>query len=278
MMADHALRAQHLSCGYRGHAVLEDIDLSVSEGEIVCLLGPNGVGKTTLFRTLLGSLTPIAGIVQLDGRERAAYSRRSFARLVGYVPQTHDPPFPYTVQQIVEMGCAARLDIFDTPSVREARRALDALADLGIEDLASRPYTQVSGGERQMALIARALMQDAPLLMMDEPTAALDFGNQVSVLRTISRLAARGHGVLMTTHNPDHAFLCATRVVLILRDKTVLSGAVDDVLTAKNLKRAYGVDVRIVEQQDEKGNMIRTCTPTLDERCLDIDCPRPASA
>ncbi len=262
-MAAHILSAQHLSCGYHGNTVLEGIDLSVSEGEIMCLLGPNGVGKTTLFRTMLGSLAPISGTIIVDGKERSSYTRRAFAQLVGYVPQTHEPPFPYSVQQIVEMGCAARLDLFGAPGKKETERALTALRDLGIEHLASKPYTQISGGERQMALIARALMQDTPLLMMDEPTAALDLGNQVAVLRTIKLLAVKGHGVLMTTHNPDHAFLCATKVALILQDRTILTGSVDEVLNAPNLKKAYGIDVRILEQRDTSGDTIRTCVPTL---------------
>lgn len=264
MAAVHSLAVSGLACGYRGKAVLEGIDLAVSQGEVVCLLGPNGVGKTTLFRTMLGMLAPIEGKITLDGEPRSGFGRRAFAQLVGYVPQTHEPPFPYTVRQIVEMGCAARLDLFGIPGKTERERATAAMRELGIERMADKPYTQISGGERQMALIARALMQDAPILMMDEPTAALDLGNQVAVLRTIERLAHEGHGVLMTTHNPDHAFLVATKVALILQDRSVVCGGVDEVLTPFNLQRAYGVDVRVLEEPDDAGGIVRACAPSLD--------------
>ena len=259
----HTLAAHDLSCGYKGHSVLSHVDLSVSAGEVVCLLGPNGVGKTTLFKTLLGFLSPLTGEVEVDGRPRSSYSRRAFARKVAYVPQNHEPPFPFTVLDIVLTGCASRLSPLSAPAADDVARAHDVLAELGIEHLAERDYTRVSGGEQQMALIGRALMQDSSILMMDEPTSALDFGNQVAVLSCVHRLAERGRGVIMTTHNPDHAFLCCDRAVLITRDGGIVAGDVDDVVTEDNLERAYGVRVAIAEAAGPDGVPVRACVPRL---------------
>lgn len=260
----HSLIATDLSCGYKGVPVLQGVDLSVTTGEVVCLLGPNGVGKTTLFKTLLGFLPTISGTVEIDGKPRAEYNRRAFARKVSYVPQNHEPPFSFSVMDIVLTGCASQLSLFSVPTAADIARAEAILDELGIAHLRDRDYTQISGGEQQMALIARSLMQDANILMMDEPTAALDFGNQVSVLTCIRHLAARNHGIIMTTHNPDHAFLCCDRAVLITRRGEVLAGPVDEVVTEENLERAYGIRVKMAEAEDEEGRPIKTCVPQLN--------------
>ena len=164
---------------------------------------------------------------------------------------------------MVLTGCVARLRPLESPNREGLTRAAEALRTLGIEHLANRSYTEISGGEQQMALIARALMQNARILMMDEPTAALDFGNQVAVLQCIKGMAGRGHGIIMTSHNPDHAFLCCSDAILITPDGMVSSGAVDDVVTEANLRRAYGIDVRITEAPGADGGPVKTCVPTL---------------
>lgn len=268
-IAKHTLEARDLSCGYKGTAVLEHVNLSVSTGDVVCLLGPNGVGKTTLFKTLLGFLPPIAGSVAVDGKPRDEYNRRQFSAKVAYVPQNHEPPFPYEVIDVVLTGCAGKLGVFDSPSRRDRERADEVLHELGISYLRNRSYTEISGGEQQMALIARSLMQNSSILMMDEPTAALDFGNQVAVLDCVRRLAQTGHGVIMTTHNPDHAFLCGTGAALITPGGDILTGNVDDIVTETNLERAYGIAVHLTSALDDKGNPIKTCVPQLGE-----DAPR----
>ncbi len=257
------LEAHDLSCGYKGSPVLEHVSLSVKSGGVTCLLGPNGVGKTTLFKTLLGFLPAISGTISVDGRPRDELSRKQFARKVSYVPQTHEPPFSYPVIDMVLTGCVSRLGMLSQPKRADLEHAGRILEQLGIAHLANRPYTEISGGEQQMALIARALMQNADTLMMDEPTAALDFGNQVAVLSRIKEMAQGGYGVVMTTHNPDHAFLCGTDAVLITRQGEVIAGAVDDVVTEKNLRRAYGIDVRIATAADATGSPLKTCVPTL---------------
>ena len=263
-MQVHTLAARDLSCGYHGHAVLSHVDVAVRSGEVVCLLGPNGVGKTTLFKTLLGFLPAISGDIEVDGEPRASYNRRAFARKVAYVPQNHEPPFSFSVLDIVLTGCVSQLSVLDTPKAADVERAHAILDELGIAHLAERDYTRISGGEQQMTLIARSLMQDSSILMMDEPTAALDFGNQVSVLACVRRLAERGKAVIMTTHNPDHAFLCCDRAVLITRAGEIVSGAVDDVVTEDNLRRAYGVQVAIANATGPDDRPIRACVPQLD--------------
>lgn len=257
------LTLKHVTCGYGTTPILKDVSLTLRQGEIVCILGPNGIGKTTVFRSVLGFLKLLEGEVLLDGVPRDRIRARDFAKCVGYVPQSHEPPFPYSVPDVVVMGRAAHLRPFEAPGLEEYRIVDQVLNMLEISYLREKTYTQISGGERQMVLIARALAQNSGLLVMDEPTANLDFGNQIHVLQSIKKLTASGLGVLMTTHNPDHAFLCCNRVILLTKDKQVLEGTVDEIVTEENLRKAYGVEVRITTTVTETGEKIRSCVPLL---------------
>jgi predicted ABC transporter, ATPase component len=257
------LTLKHVTCGYGTTPILKDVSLTLRQGEIVCILGPNGIGKTTVFRSVLGFLKLLEGEVLLDGVPRDRIRARDFAKCVGYVPQSHEPPFPYSVPDVVVMGRAAHLRPFEAPGLEEYRIVDQVLNMLEISYLREKTYTQISGGERQMVLIARALAQNSSLLVMDEPTANLDFGNQIHVLQSIKKLTASGLGVLMTTHNPDHAFLCCDRVILLTKDKQVLEGTVDEIVTEENLRKAYGVEVRITTTVTETGEKIRSCVPLL---------------
>ena len=156
---------------------------------------------------------------------------------------------------------AARVGALGAPGRTEYERAQAALAELGIERLAERPFSEVSGGERQMALVARALVQDALLVLMDEPTASLDFGNQARVLACVRRLVAEGRGVVMTSHNPDHAFLCCLRAVLLRPEGRLEDGSVDEVVRADALAETYGVGVRIGRLDMGDGTFVRACVP-----------------
>ena len=251
------------SCGYGNTAILKEVSLTLRQGEIVAILGPNGIGKTTVFRSVLGFLPLLEGEITLDGRPRDQLTQKEFSRHVGYVPQSHEPPFPYSVPDVVVMGRASRLKNLETPGLREYMIAEKVMESLEISYLRDKTYTQISGGERQMVLIARALAASPSLLVMDEPTANLDFGNQIHVLECIRKLSRKGLGVLMTTHSPDHTFLCCDRVILITRDKRVMEGTVDEIVTEENLKEAYGVEVRIVETRSESGELVRSCIPMI---------------
>lgn len=251
------LEAHKLGFGYPGHPVGSDVSLTVGPGEVFCLLGPNGSGKTTLFRTLLGLLKRQGGVVEIDGTDIARLGRRDLARRISYVPQAHSSAFPYTVGDMVLMGRTAHRGPFAAPGAEDRAQATRALEVLGITDLAERDYTRISGGQRQMTLIARALAQDAPIMVMDEPTASLDFGNQVRVLSEIRRLAELGFGIVLSTHNPDHAFAVATEVALLDDGRLVARGEPSNVLTASTLHDVYGVGVEIARLGD--GQVI--CAP-----------------
>lgn len=240
------LSAEKLSTGYGGALVGRDIDLELNAGEVLCLLGPNGCGKTTLFKTLLGLLPAKAGRVSFDGEDMSRWPRKKLARTIAYVPQAHAAFFPFLVIDVVLMGRAARVNLFEQPGEADRAAALAALDGLGIGRLADRTYTELSGGERQLVLVARALAQEPQVLVMDEPTASLDLGNETRVMERVRALKGRGLSVVLSTHDPDHAFLVADRVALMADGGIVALGAPEDVITPENLMRLYGVAVSVV--------------------------------
>ena len=253
-----ALEARGLGYGYPGRAVGRGLDLTLATGEVLCVLGPNGGGKTTLFRTLLGLLPAQAGEVRLDGAPLDGMPRASVARRLGYVPQGHLAPFAFTVRDAVLMGRTAHIGLFAAPGSADRAAADAAIRALAIEALAERFVTELSGGERQLIMIARALAQGARVLVLDEPTASLDFGNQVRVLREIRRLAAEGYAVVFSSHDPSHAFLAAGRVLLLACGGMLRQGAPDAVITAENLRAVYGVEVHVATLDGA-----RVCLPVL---------------
>ena len=255
------LEARDLAFGYPGHPVGRDVTLAFEAGEIVCLLGPNGGGKTTFFKTLLGLLAPQGGTVLVDGRDLTSLARAEVARRLSYVPQAHVGYFPFTVRDVVLMGRTAHLGVFAVPSRHDREVAEAAIARMGLSHLAEAEYTRISGGERQLALIARALAQEGSIVVMDEPTASLDFGNQIRVLEQVRSLAASGIGVVMSTHDPDQAFLCADRVALFHGRTLLCADTPERAVTAEHLHRVYGIDVRIEAVADEHGRVRRVCLP-----------------
>ena len=193
------LEVRDLSCGYGSRVVLAGLSMSVGEGEGMCLLGPNGVGKTTILRTILGLQPLLAGAVLLDGKDIRTWSPKQLAREVAYVPQVHHAPFPYCVLDVVTMGRTPHLQGYSSPSAKDTIIAEEALDALGLTHLADQPYTEISGGERQMVLIARAVAQRARLLILDEPTSNLDLGNQVRVLKQIRKMIGEGIAVVVNS-------------------------------------------------------------------------------
>ncbi len=252
------LEARGLGYGYAGRPVGRGLDLSLSAGEVLCVLGPNGGGKTTLFRTLLGLLPAQAGSVLLEGQPLDGMPRGAVARRMGYVPQGHAAQFAFTVREAILMGRTAHISLFAAPGAADREAADRAIAALGIDSLAARVLTELSGGERQLAMIARALAQGARALVLDEPTASLDFGNQVRVLREMRRLAAEGYAVVFSTHDPGQAFLAASRVLLLAQGGALRHGTPDEVITADNLRAVYGVEVRVATV-----GAARACLPVL---------------
>jgi iron complex transport system ATP-binding protein len=240
------LAGHNLSIGYSDRVVGRALDVTLAQGEVLALLGPNGGGKTTLLKTLLGILKPLGGEAQIDGRSLSTYSIRERARRIAYVPQLHTPTFAFTVETVVLMGRTAHGNLFSRPSANDRAVAGRALEAFGIAHLAPRAYTMISGGERQLVLLARALAQEPQFIVLDEPTASLDFGNQGKVMREIRALAASGHGVLFTTHDPNHALRAADRAYLLRDGERIAEGAVRDVLTRMQLEGLYGAPVETV--------------------------------
>ena len=245
-----SLAASALAYGYREREIGRDIELALKAGEVMALLGPNGHGKTTLLKTLLGLLPARGGGLSFDGQPLAALGIGARARALGYVPQAHAGTFAFTVAEIVLMGRTAHAGLFAAPSAHDRAVAQAMLERLGIATLAQRPYTEISGGERQLALVARALAQEPRYIILDEPTASLDFGNQGKVMAQIRRLAAEGLGVLFTTHDPNQALRYADRVMLLRDGRALASGPAAALLTPDNLVALYGSAVETVRDAD----------------------------
>ncbi len=241
-----SIAARGLAFGFPRRVVGRDLDVALEAGEVLCVLGPNGAGKTTLFRTLLGLLPPLGGRVLIDGDDLAAMPREAIARAVAYVPQSSAMAFDFTLEEVVVMGRSAHLGPFAAPQRRDFEIARAALDRLGIAALADRPFGEVSGGERQLTLIARALATEARAIVMDEPTANLDFGNQARVLGEIARLRGAGISILLCSHDPDHAFQVADRVMLLENGRVLDQGEARAVLTVQNLSQLYRVPAEVI--------------------------------
>jgi iron complex transport system ATP-binding protein len=241
------LRADAVAFGPPGRTLGRDVGFTLAAGETVALLGPNGAGKTTLLKTLLHLLPPHAGTVSCEGQDIAGWSPARRAARLAYVPQGSGGGFAFPVLDMVLMGRAARRSVLEAPSREDREAARAALDDLGIGHLSARSFTQISGGERQLVLIARAIIQDARVMVLDEPTASLDFANQERVLEVMSWLARRGFAILFSTHHPDQALAIAGHTALLGRDGAFRYGPARDILTEPALTRLYGTAVKIRE-------------------------------
>jgi len=243
------LAAEGLTFAYgRGRDVLSEVTISIGEGDVLFVLGANGSGKTTLLDCLVGLRAPRAGRVLLDGEpiDRIPIGER--AKRVGLVPQIHEPVFDYTVGEVVLMGRAPHLGLFARPGRRDWDAVDRALEVVGLRDLRGRVYTEISGGERQLALIARGLAQGAECLLMDEPAAHLDPRHQHEVFATVARLAGDGFSFVVTSHQPNSALLYADRVAFLVNGRIDAIGLPASVLTEKALQAAYGIEFDVISE------------------------------
>ena len=230
---------KNISFDYDGEVIFSDISFSIERGDVLCILGPNGTGKTTLIKCLNGLNEINSGEILINGEDIRALSFRQISKHVGYIPQSHVPSFPFKVFDVVLMGRAPYLNLTDSPKDEDKKIALDALKTLGIEGLKDKEYTNLSGGERQLVFLARVLCQKPDILILDEPTSHLDFGNQIKLLEIIDNLARSGLSIIMSSHFPDHAFLSSTKVAIMKNKKFIAFGTPGEVVTEANLKRAY---------------------------------------
>ena len=251
------LSVQNLTFSYADHTVLEDVSFDVDRGEFLSLLGPNGVGKSTLFRCMLGTLTGYRGRVLVEGQEIRTLPQSQRARRIAYIPQIHRPTFGYTVLDTVLMGAARQLNAFQQPGAAQIRQADEALEQVGAAHLRERNFAHLSGGEQQLVLIARALAQKAEVLMMDEPTSALDYGNQLRILQMVRRLAAQGYTVILSTHNPQHALTFATTLLALHGGTAAAWGRPAQVLTPELMETLYGVRAEFL--QTASGPVLAPC-------------------
>jgi iron complex transport system ATP-binding protein len=241
------LEVKSLAFSYGNGPIFEDVSFSLRRGEVMCILGPNGAGKSTLIKCIAGILKPAAGSVSIMEEDTASLGAGGIARRIGYVPQQNEVVFPFTVLDFVMMGRAPHLSMFASPGAKDKEIAKKSLATVGLSSYAERPLASLSGGQSQMVLIARALVQQPSLLLLDEPTSHLDFGNQILVLETVQKLASTGMSVLMNTHMPDHAFLVGSRAAALTGGRLVAVGEVETVVTSKIMSSVYGIKVAVTE-------------------------------
>ena len=252
------LEVKNLHFSYNMQEVLQNISFKAEQGTFLSVLGPNGVGKSTLFKCLLGIHAPGAGEILINSENIKNFSPKELARKIAYIPQSHNPSFHYSVFDMVLMGTTAQLGSFSSPGPEETAKVEAVLERLGISHLKNRSYTAISGGERQLTLIARALVQDARILVMDEPSASLDFGNRIRVMRTVQELAKEGYLIIQSTHDPDQAFLYSDRILALHEGQVLAFGPPAEVVTSELISKLYNVDVEVCSLRNDK---IRICIP-----------------
>ena len=253
---------QNLCFSYGGNPVLQGVSFRAECGELWSVLGPNGAGKSTLFRCILGLLRPSSGNICIDGAPISSLGARELARKIAYIPQSHNPAFNFSVLDTVLMGTTARLGSFESPKQKQIREAEDALKQLGIFHLRDRGYGNISGGEQQLALIARAIAQQAKILIMDEPSASLDFGNRLRVMQTVRDLTREGYTVIQSTHDPDQAYQYSDKILALHGGRVLAMGTPTETITGSVISKLYSIAVEVCSIRDDK---IRICVGT-DEK------------
>ncbi len=253
-----SIEVKDLNFSYGKRPILHDVNLCIPDATLVNVLGPNGVGKSTLFRCILGLNERYTGSIAVNGKDMKHLSIKERAREVSYIPQSHTPIYDYEVLDVVLMSTGTDLGMLRTPGKRHIKLAYDALERIGIAQLAYRTYTQISGGEQQLVLIARALAQKARTIIMDEPTSALDYGNTVRVLSCVRQLAKEGLSIIQSTHQPDQAFLYSDKTLVMNHGRVFSYGDPKDVITKELVSDLYNVEVEV---NSLYGDKVRVCVP-----------------
>lgn len=248
---------KNISFSYDGEEIFSNISFSIDKGDVLCILGPNGTGKTTLIKCLNGLHEINSGEILINGENIKKLSFKEISKHIGYIPQSHVPSFPFKVLDVVVMGRAPYLNLTDSPKKEDIEIALNSLKTLGINHLKDKEYTNLSGGERQLVFLARILCQQPDILILDEPTSHLDFGNQIKLLEIIDNLAKSGLSIIMSSHFPDHAFLSSNKVAIMKDKKFIDFGSPEEVVTEDNLKKAYSIDVKLIELDNNR----KVCVP-----------------
>ncbi len=249
------IQLEHVQCGYGSRVVLSDVTVTIEKSKLTCLLGKNGAGKTTLFKSILGIIQVLGGTISYDGKWKESFKAREFARYISYVPQAHGTPFPYTVFEVVLMGQFAYSDALTIrPGEKSREIAWSCLRTLDIEHLANRSFSRISGGEKQIVLIARAMAQQPQYIAMDEPTSSLDMGNQARVMQQAQMLTQKGYGVIMNTHAPQQALQYADQVMLLNNGKIEQCGGPDEILHSSVVSELYATPLEITEVLTASGD------------------------
>lgn len=249
-----SITVENLSFCYKERDVLADVSFYASKGQMLGIIGPNGAGKSTLFRCILNLLTSYRGMITIDGVDARRLSVREIAHRIAYIPQSHGQMFQYSVLDMVLMGTAHQLSVIRSPRKQEIAQAQESLERMGLGGFAKRSFLHLSGGEQQLVLIARALAQHTRVLLMDEPTASLDYGNQSRVLDQARLLAKEGYTVLYSTHNPQHALWYSDAVLALNRGRVEAFGPPGEVMNEALLQSLYNMDAQFV--QTGAGRMI----------------------
>lgn len=238
--------------------ILHKCCFDLHEGELLSILGPNGAGKSTLLNCACDLLTPQSGIILLDNQNIKRLQRKDIAKVIGYVQQTQSSTFSYTVFDYVLMGRAATIGTFCKPSKADYDFVSSVLKLMKLDYLSNSLVTEISGGERQQAAIARAIAQNPKAIFFDEPTAHLDYGNQIKTLQLIASLREKGFAIVMTTHNPDHCMMLGGTVAILDREGNLKTGPCEKIMTEQRLKRVYNTDLKLVYVEQVKRE---TCIP-----------------
>lgn len=253
------IELRNVSVGYGRTPVISSINLCFESGHFYCLLGANGIGKTTLFKTILGLLPSLDGEILIEGKRLDLMPLSALSECISYVPQAKASAYDMGVRDVVVMGRTRFIKKFSQPSEQDYEICEGILERLGIQKLADKQYSELSGGEQQIVLIARALTQEAQYILMDEPASNLDFENQKKVLECLQQLSGSGVGIVLSSHSPDHAIYCDMELVLIDRNRHIHTGKIDEILTDQLLREVYGVNIHLISDVTKDGKAVQSC-------------------